>query len=107
MKNIDDLDTDIIAKTKLLFSPPSIRDAVEDLEHENGWYMNVCHKCDNVFNGYKRRFLCMDCEAKAAYGWDRLTEVYILDRKVKIQNMFDRYVLSKNKLDELRKLSKL
>jgi hypothetical protein len=34
----------------------------EDYSDENGNYLNVCGKCDNVFSGHKRRVRCKLCE---------------------------------------------
>ena len=36
----------------------------EDLNFENGCYMNECFKCKAIFLGHKRRRICKLCEEK-------------------------------------------
>ena len=37
----------------------------EDYHLENGNYQRKCIKCDNIFNGHKRRIICKKCLNKA------------------------------------------
>lgn len=34
----------------------------EDAPHDNGNYLNTCHKCSELFIGHKRRVTCKLCE---------------------------------------------
>lgn len=34
---------------------------IEDFEHENGNYSNICIRCKNEFLGHKRRVVCKKC----------------------------------------------
>jgi hypothetical protein len=64
----------------------------EDLDRENGDYMNRCSKCNNMFRGHKRRTLCKKCNPPKG------DEVYIpgvseaaLDALSKGNEAFDAY----------------
>lgn len=50
-------------------------DYPEDLEHENGNYVNSCLKCRVLFIGYKRRMTCRSCfeKSKSVSLKDRIT----------------------------------
>lgn len=37
------------------------KDWPEDFGHENGKYQCLCHRCKEVFHGYKRRVTCKVC----------------------------------------------
>jgi len=37
------------------------RNFKEDYSHENGKYINTCHKCYNLFVGHKHRVRCKLC----------------------------------------------
>jgi len=40
------------------------RDWIEDFNHENGMYGNLCIECENEFIGHKRRMVCRICAAQ-------------------------------------------
>ena len=40
------------------------RDWLEDTEHENGNYQNICGECQKLFMGHKRRVVCKLCVRK-------------------------------------------
>ncbi len=41
-----------------------IKDWKEDFNLENGKYLNKCIKCNTVFLGHKRRWICKECFEK-------------------------------------------
>jgi hypothetical protein len=40
------------------------RDWEGDFDKENGQYLNMCCRCNQLFVGYKRRMVCKACAAK-------------------------------------------
>jgi hypothetical protein len=44
---------------------PENKDYPEDLQHENGFYENICCNCKEHFFGHKRRVTCKVCSEGA------------------------------------------
>lgn len=46
-------------------------DWVEDFDHENGNYWNLCCECERQFIGHKRRVVCKLCAGPPKYVWSQ------------------------------------
>jgi hypothetical protein len=51
----------VIKSNNMKLPPHSKNDWVEDFIFENGYYQNICIKCNNTFMGHKRRIICKTC----------------------------------------------
>lgn len=50
------------------------KDWVEDFEHENGQYQNMCLGCSAIFLGHKRRHFCKQCADDHILKYNEMTD---------------------------------